>query len=65
MTRVTAIKATAVTVLLLAAALISLLFVFVIGGESGGNKLGSLSLPGLSLGLTAEAKAALQVTCPR
>ena len=49
MTRVTAIKATAVTVLLLAAALISLLFVFVIGGESGGNKLGSLPLPGLSL----------------
>ena len=59
MTRVTAIKATAVTVLLLAAALVSLLFVFVIGGEEGGKKIGSLPLPGLSLGLTAEARAAL------
>ena len=62
MTKVTAIKTTAVTVLLLAAAFVSLLFVFVIGGEEGGKKIGSLPLPGISMGLTAEAMASLQAT---
>ena len=60
MTRVTPIKVAALTILVLAAALVSLLFVFVVGGEPAGKKLGSLPLPGFSLGLTAEASAALQ-----
>ena len=60
MARVTTIRVGAMTILILVAALISLLFVFVIGGEDGGKKLGSLPLPGISLGLTAEARASLQ-----
>ena len=63
MTKVTAIKTTAVTVLLLAAAFVSLLFVFVIGGEEGGKKIGSLPVPGISMGLTAEAMASLRGWC--
>ena len=60
MTNATTIKVGAVTILILVAALISLLFVFVVGGEAGGKKIGSVPLPGLSLGLTAEARASLQ-----
>ena len=59
MTRVTPMKLVTATIII-TAAIVSLLFVFVVGGGSDGT-LGrsSVPLPGISLGLTAEARGAL------
>ena len=57
MTRATTVRIVSIA-LILTAALVSLLFTYVVGG-SGNDSKSSLPLPGISLGLTAEAQGLL------
>ncbi len=57
MMKVTTVKAAALTTILLLAALVSILFIFVIGGGDGDRKLGSIPLPGIKLASAAQAEA--------
>ena len=57
MMKVTTIKVATITTIILVAVLVSLLFVFVFGGEDGGKKLGSIPLPGIKLASAAQADA--------
>ena len=57
MMKVTTVKAATLTTIILVAVLVSLLFVFVLGGEDGGKKLGSIPLPGIKLASAAQADA--------
>ena len=60
MPKVTTFKAVTLTTIILVAVLVSLLFVFVIGGGDGGRKLGSIPLPGIKLASAAQANVLAQ-----
>ena len=61
MTKATVIKLGALIILILATALVSLIFVFVVGGGSGDDQGGSsLSLPSIKLASTAQANVLAQ-----